>query len=72
MKDFFVYLQTDPKFFFTDKDELISAYRDIAKRADPQLMKLFKTLPRTPYGVLPVPGYAEKSQTTAYYYPGCS
>jgi uncharacterized protein (DUF885 family) len=72
MKDFFVYLQTDAKFFFTDKDELISAYRDIAKRADPQLMKLFKTLPRTPYGVLPVPGYAEKSQTTAYYYPGAA
>ncbi|HEX2860003.1 MAG TPA: DUF885 domain-containing protein, partial [Lacunisphaera sp.] len=54
----------------TDKEELLRVYRDIAKRADPQLMKLFKTLPRTPYGVLPVPSYAEKSQTTAYYYPG--
>jgi uncharacterized protein (DUF885 family) len=72
MKEFFVYLRTDPKFFFTDKDELLRVYRDIAKRADPQLMKLFKTLPRTPYGVLPVPGYAEKSQTTAYYQPGAA
>jgi uncharacterized protein (DUF885 family) len=70
LAEFFVYLRTDPKFFFTDKDELIRAYRDIAKRVDPQLIKLFKTLPRLPYGVLPVPGYAEKSQTTAYYYPG--
>jgi uncharacterized protein (DUF885 family) len=72
MKDFFVHLHTDPKFFFTDKNDLLRTYRDIAKRADPQLMKLFKTLPRTPYGVLPVPAYAEKSQTTAYYQPGAA
>lgn len=70
MADFFKYLQTDPKFYFTDKEELVRSYRDIAKRADPQLMKLFKTLPRSTYGVIPVPSYAEKSQTTAYYYPG--
>jgi len=70
MAEFFTYLQTDPKFFYTDKDELLRAYRDIAKRADPQLMKLFKTLPRSTYGVIPVPDYAEKSQTTAYYWQG--
>ncbi len=70
LEDFFVHLRTNPKFYFTDKDDLIRAYRDIAKRADPLLMKFFKTLPRTPYGVLPVPDYAEQSQTTAYYYPG--
>jgi uncharacterized protein (DUF885 family) len=70
LQEFFVYLRTDPKFFFTDKEELLRAYRDIAKRADPQLMKLFKTLPRSTYGVIPVPSYAEKSQTTAYYNGG--
>ncbi len=70
LEEFFNYLRTDPKFFYTDKEELLRGYRDIAKRVDPQLMKLFKTLPRATYGVLPVPSYAEKSQTTAYYYPG--
>ena len=70
LPEFFTYLRTDPRFFYTDKDELLRAYRDIAKRIDPQLMKLFKTLPRSTYGVIPVPSYAEKSQTTAYYYPG--
>ncbi len=70
LQEFFVFLRTDPQFYFTNKEDLLRAYRDIAKRADPQMMKLFKTLPRTPYGVLPVPEYAEKSQTTAYYYPG--
>lgn len=70
LTEFFTFLRTDPKFYFTDKDELIRAYRDIAKRVDPQLIKQFKTLPRMPYGVLPIPSYAEKSQTTAYYFPG--
>ncbi|RXK56604.1 DUF885 domain-containing protein [Oleiharenicola lentus] len=70
LPEFFVFLRTDPQFYFTDKEDLLRAYRDIAKRADPQMIKLFKTLPRTPYGILPVPAYAEKSQTTAYYYPG--
>ena len=70
LKEFFAYLRSDPKFYFTDKEELLKAYRDIAKRIDPQLMKLFKTLPRATYGVIPVPTYAEKSQTTAYYNGG--
>ncbi len=70
MSDFFTHLRTDPKFFFTDPGELLKAYRDITKRVDPELVRLFGTLPRMPYGVVPVPAYAEKSQTTAYYYPG--
>ncbi|HYD83162.1 MAG TPA: DUF885 domain-containing protein, partial [Opitutus sp.] len=70
LEAFFVHLRTAPEFYFTDAEELVRAYRDIAKRADPLLIKFFKTLPRTPYGVLPVPSYAEQSQTTAYYYPG--
>ena len=41
----------------------------------PEVLKLmaeqmFGKLPRLPYGVVPVPAYAEKSQTTAYYEPG--
>ncbi|MEO7599387.1 MAG: DUF885 domain-containing protein [Opitutus sp.] len=72
MEDFFTHLRTDPKFYYTDANELLRAYRDIAKRIDPQLMKLFRTLPRTTYGVSPVPSYAEKSQTTAYYNPGAA
>lgn len=67
---FFEFLRSDPRFYFTDSEELLKAYRDIAKRADPELVKLFGNLPRVPYGVVPVPAYAEKSQTTAYYMPG--
>lgn len=67
---FLEFLRTDPQFYHETKEDLLREYRDIAKRADPELTKLFGKLPRTPYGVVPVPAYAEKSQTTAYYQPG--
>jgi uncharacterized protein (DUF885 family) len=68
--EFSKFLRTDPRFFYTDPEALMRGYRDIAKRADPELAKLFGKLPRLPYGVKAVPAYAEKSQTTAYYEDG--
>ncbi len=68
--EFFHFLRTDPRFFHTERGALLSGYRDICKRADAELPRLFGTLPRLPYGVAPVPEYSEKSQTTAYYMPG--
>jgi len=68
--DFKRYLRTDPKFFFRDPPALLTAYRDITKRAEPQLARLFGHLPQTPYGVEPVPDAIAPSQTTAYYEPG--
>jgi uncharacterized protein (DUF885 family) len=68
--EFTRFLRTDPQFFFTDSASLVRAYRDIAKRTDPGLVRLFGRLPRLPYGVIAVPSYAAKSQTTAYYQGG--
>lgn len=70
LAQFFEHLRTDPKFFFTDKDALITGYRDLAKRIDPELPRLFGRLPRLTYGVRAVPAHAEKTQTTAYYHDG--
>jgi uncharacterized protein (DUF885 family) len=69
-EEFKKFLRSDEQFFYTQAEDLISGYREISKRADPELAKLFGKLPRLPYGVLPVPSYAEKSKTTAYYQPG--
>jgi uncharacterized protein (DUF885 family) len=69
-EEFSKFLRTDPRFLYTDAESLLRGYRDIAKRADPQLAHLFGKLPRLPYGVRAVPAVAEKSQTTAYYQPG--
>jgi uncharacterized protein (DUF885 family) len=68
--DFLEHLRKDPKFYYNTTNELLMGYRDICKRADPELAKLFGKLPRLPYGVVAIPSYAEKSQTTAYYMPG--
>ena len=53
--DFFNFLRTDSQFYATSPKELLMVARDMAKRADAQLPKFFKTLPRKPYGVAPVP-----------------
>jgi uncharacterized protein (DUF885 family) len=68
--EFIEFLRTDPQFYFDDAQSLLMTYRDIAKRVDPELVKLFGKLPRLPYGVIPVPSYSAKSQTTAYYQSG--
>lgn len=70
--EFLQFLRTDRQFYFERGTELLAGYRDVSKRVDLQLPKLFGRLPRLPYGVLPIPGYAEKSQTTAYYQPGAA
>ena len=53
--DFLKFLRTDKQFYATSPKEILMIARDMAKRADAQLPKFFKTLPRKPYGVAPVP-----------------
>ena len=63
------FLRTDKQFYHTSAEALLSAYRDLSKQIDPKLIKLFGKLPRTPYGVEPIPDYEAPASTTAYYRP---
>jgi uncharacterized protein (DUF885 family) len=54
-EEFFKFLRTDDQFYAKTPKELLMYARDISKRADAQLPRFFKTLPRKPYGVAPVP-----------------
>jgi len=53
--DFLQFLRTDEQFYAKTPNELLMIARDISKRIDAQLPRFFKTLPRKPYGVAPVP-----------------
>ncbi len=66
---FLEHLRTDPKFYFRDADELLRAYRAVCKQIDPELVKLFRTLPRMPYGVEPIPMHLAPDTTAGYYRP---
>ncbi len=70
--EFVTFLRTDPRFYFTQAEDLVVAYRDLAKRADAELPRLFAVLPRQPYGVSELPDYEAPAQPAAYYQPGAA
>ena len=63
---FVSYLNTDPRFFHTTPEALLAGYRDIAKRVDPELPKLFAELPRAPYGVRTIAEHMGIGKTEYY------
>jgi uncharacterized protein (DUF885 family) len=63
---FVEHLNTDPKYFVKSPDELLAGYREIGKRLDAEMPKLFSELPRMPYGVSPMPPHMG-SNRAAYY-----
>jgi uncharacterized protein (DUF885 family) len=71
-EEFLAFLRTNPRFYYTRAEDLVTGYRDIAKRADAGLPSLFAELPRNTYGVRAFPDFEGPSQTTARYYRGAS
>ncbi len=70
LQAFFHHLRTDPRFFYTEPADLLEAYQAMAKRIDPELVKVFRTIPRLPYGVRAIPDNIAPDTTTAYYQGG--
>jgi len=65
--DFLTFLRSDPQFYYDTEEELLEAYLATSKRIDPEMVRLFKVLPRTPYGIKPIPIESAPDTTTAYY-----
>lgn len=64
------FLNSDPQFKAKSPEALIDGYLMLGKRVDPEIPKLFGHLPRTPYGVLPIPDFKAEGSSTAYYERG--
>ena len=64
---FLNYLRTSPRFYYDNPEDLFNAYLIMSKTIDPLLPKIFKTFPRAPYGVIPIPAESAPFTTTAYY-----
>ena len=65
--DFINFLRTDKQFYAKTPNELMMFARDISKRIDAELPRFFKTLPRKPYGVVPVPAAIAPNYTSGRY-----
>jgi len=65
--EFLEFLRKDPRFYPKTAEELLKEASFIAKKMDGKLPSLFKTLPRQPYGVEPVPADIAAKYTAGRY-----
>ena len=65
---FVAHINTDERFFLKSPEALLAGCRDIAKKIDAELPKLFAELPRAPYGIRAMP--AHMGANRAEYYNG--
>jgi prolyl oligopeptidase len=68
-RDFLEQLRSDPRYYYQDPSDLLNAYLALSKKIDPHLTRLFRRLPRIPYGVEAIPAHMAPDTTTAYYRP---
>ena len=69
LDQFLGFIRNDPRFYFKTPEELLAAYEKTARGIEPQLPKLFGKLPKTSFGIRPIPAASAPTTTTAYYQP---
>ncbi len=67
---FLQFLRTDPQFYAQSPKELLRHASYFSKRIDGRLPKFFHPIPRSPYGVEPVPDAIAPKYTGGRYVPG--
>lgn len=69
-EEFLNFIETDPQFFYSNREDLLHGYRTLTKYIESKLSLLFAEFPTLPFEVIPIPAYSEESQIGAYYCPG--
>jgi uncharacterized protein (DUF885 family) len=67
LEAFFRHLEDDPRFYFNDEAELLDAYRDVKRRVDALLPRLFADFPKADYEIRPVEAFRAASAAGASY-----
>jgi len=70
MAAFFEFLNTDPQFFFDDRQSLVDAYDALRDRINPRLDTLFDIRPATDYVVRAIEEFREQATPAAHYSAG--
>jgi uncharacterized protein (DUF885 family) len=68
-REFVHFLRTDERFYADTPEALMKEVALIMKKMDGQLPRLFKELPRAPYGLRQIPDHIASKTTSAYYFP---
>jgi uncharacterized protein (DUF885 family) len=68
-REFFTSLRTEPRFYEPTGEALLQRYRALARTIDPLLERLFRTMPKKPYVVEPIPEAMAPDVTTGFYFP---
>jgi uncharacterized protein (DUF885 family) len=66
---FIAFLDTDARFKYASADALLAHYRDIGKRLDAEIPKLFAELPRAAWGVKAMPAHMGADSAEYYQSP---
>jgi uncharacterized protein (DUF885 family) len=69
LQEFFKHLRTDPKFYYTEPQQLLDAYAAQKARVDASVTKLFSLLPKADFEIRPVEEFRAKSSAAAQYQP---
>lgn len=64
---FVEFLREDPRFTVNTEDAYLQLVSHASKLMDGNLPRLFKNLPRTPYGIRPMPAHVAPRQSAGYY-----
>lgn len=67
LNEFFQFLKTDPRFYFTEREQLIQGYRDLKARIDALTPRLFDVAPKADYEVRAVEPFRERSAAGGSY-----